>query len=160
MNQVDEVCVSVREALPDFAAGRLEKADREEVSTHIAACAMCQEELQLVGLLFAARATAPRGLDDRVLDAVTRKPRTAHRPWWGLSAAAVAAIALGVGMSSDVGAPTAPSGNDFATEFEEGEFWVSDDGMLAGAPSLDALSDEALMELLEELAAETTGGAA
>ena len=160
MNQVDEVCVGVRELLPDFVAERLDKVDRETIATHIAACAMCQEELELVRLLFAARATVPQGLDDRVLDAVTRPPRPAHRPWWGLSAAAVAAIALGVGISSDPGVSTAPSDSDFATEFEEGEFWVSDDGMLAGAPSLDALSDEALMELLEELAAETPGGAA
>jgi hypothetical protein len=38
--------------------------------------------------------------------------------------------------------------------------WVSDDGLIAGAPALDDLSDEALMTLLDELGADGSGGAA
>ena len=160
MNQIDGACGTVREVLPDFAAGRLDASERAQVVSHIATCEECRDELELVGLLFESRVSAPVGLDDRVLEAVTRRPRPAHRPWWGLSAAAVAAIALGIGISSEDGALTNPPVDEFATEFEEGEFWVSDDGLLAGAPSLEGLSDEALMEFLEELTSEGPGGAA
>ena len=36
--------------------------------------------------------------------------------------------------------------------------WLSDDGLLAGAPALDGLSDEALLQLLEELVGGSAGG--
>jgi hypothetical protein len=42
----------------------------------------------------------------------------------------------------------------------EGEIWVSDDGLLAGAPLFDGLSDDALLQLLDELSVESTGGSA
>jgi hypothetical protein len=37
---------------------------------------------------------------------------------------------------------------------------MSDDGLLAGAPLFDGLSDEALVALLDELSLEGPGGAA
>ena len=42
-------------------------------------------------------------------------------------------------------------------EAEEDEFWLSGDGEIAGAPTLDDLTDEALLRFLEEL---ETGGVA
>ena len=159
MTYVDGACAAVREQLPDFAARRLDGSKRAPVAAHVLECETCRDELELVGLLLGSRVSAPAGLDERVVEAITRRARPAHRPWWGLSAAAVAAIALGIGISSDGASPTSPP-EAIATEFEEGEFWVSDDGMLAGAPSFEDLSDEALMEFLEELTSETSGGAA
>jgi hypothetical protein len=38
--------------------------------------------------------------------------------------------------------------------------WVSEDGLIAGAPALDGLSDEALQILLDEMGAGGPGGAA
>ena len=160
MNGHDE-CGSVREWLPDHAAGRLDQVRSARVDGHVASCEECREELDLIVLLRAGTPGAPEGLSDRVVQAVTSRRRPAHRPWWGLSAAAVAAIALGIGIASDQGGvPTAGSSEGFASEFEEGEFWVSDDAMLAGAPTLEELTDEELAALLEELLAETPGGEA
>jgi hypothetical protein len=48
----------------------------------------------------------------------------------------------------------------FVSEAEEGEIWLSDDGLVAGAPAFDDLSDEALLELLDELSSTSTGGTA
>jgi hypothetical protein len=159
-------CGDVREWLPDHVAGRLDAEARSGVEAHLSACASCAEELELVRLLHAGRPRVPEELPDRILEAVrgeaVRRPRaSARRPWWGLSAAAVAAIALGIGIASDdsTSIPSSPP-ETLASEFEEGEFWVSDDGLLAGAPSLEGLSDEALMELLEELNTEGPGGSA
>jgi hypothetical protein len=48
----------------------------------------------------------------------------------------------------------------YAYEVEEGDLWLSDDGVIAGAATLDGLSDEALAQLLEELTVGASGGAA
>jgi hypothetical protein len=114
--------------------------------------------MELVRLLHATRVEAPAGLLDRIArDAVGRRPT---RTWWGISAAAIAALALGIGVvSNDASAPGAEV-PVFVREAEEGEIWLSDDGLVAGAPALDDLSDEALLELLDELSNVSAGGAA
>lgn len=151
-------CVDVQEAMPDFASGRTGADRARAVEVHLADCADCAEEFEFVRLLFAGRPGAPEGLADRVVVAVERRRHRSTRPWWGLSAAAVAALAIGIGVSSERGALQSASGLDLASEFEEGELWLSDDGLLAGAPELDALTDEALFQLLEELSSEIGGG--
>lgn len=151
-------CGDVQEAMPDFAAGRLPADGLRAVEAHLDGCADCAEELEIVRLLMAGTATAPEGLADRIVVALERRPRRATRPWWGLSAAAVAALAIGIGVTSEQGALGVAAGLDLASELEEGELWVSDDGLLAGAPELEGLSDEALLELLDQLMSETGGG--
>lgn len=158
MNQFDTGCAEIRELLPDRAAGRLGDELSVRVDEHVTACGDCRAELELVGMLHATRVVPPTGLEERVVGALQRRRPVVHRPWWGLSAAAVAAVALGIGISSGPGLGTGSGAVPIATEFDEGDFWVSDDAMLAGAPSLEELSDDALAQLLEELAAETSGG--
>jgi hypothetical protein len=155
-----DLCGSVREWLPDHVAELLDSEARAAVDRHVEECAPCRAELELVALLYDSRVEAPGDLPDLVLDALSRRRPATHRPWWGLSAAAVAAVALGIGIASDGTSVDPGRGETLATEFEEGEFWVSDDGMLAGAPSFDGLSDEDLLELLEELLEDSPGGSA
>lgn len=156
MNSTD--CGRFREMIPDLAASRAEAGVVAELEAHVATCTECALELELARALFDTRLTAPAGLADSVIWAVRRDRRGAGRSWWGLSAAAVAALAIGIGISSDTGivVPVAP---EYATELEEGDLWSSDDGLLAGAPALEELSDEALETLLEELALGGAGGA-
>jgi hypothetical protein len=77
----------------------------------------------------------------------------------------VAALALGIGVSSErIVDPFTSFGLDALTEAdataaEDADVWISDDGLLAGAPALDVLSDEDLVELLDELAMSGAGGA-
>jgi Putative zinc-finger len=162
-------CAVVRELLPDFATNRLAAEDVDRVDVHVSACADCRLERDLARSLFEARPAPPSGLADRIIEDLHRdrsnraRPRV-HRPWWGVSAAAVAALMLGIGISSDravVEGPDEPVLDvpEYAIELEEGGLWISDDGMLAGAPSLDGLSDEALLELLDELTVGSSGGA-
>src|SRR5688500_13566703 len=154
----DTDCGAVRELIPDLVAARLLAADAVRVQRHVQTCADCRAELKIVSLLHATRAEAPAGLLDRIArDAAERRPA---RTWWGISAAAIAALALGIGVvSNDASAPSSevPA---FVREAEEGESWLSDDGLVAGAPALYDLSDEALLELLDELSNVSTGGAA
>lgn len=156
MNQTD--CGVVRELLPDYASRRLDGDGVAVVDGHLAHCSECRSEHELANMLFATRASVPADLAERIVAAVRRDRRPASRPWWGISAAAVAALALGVGLSQNVTPATQPL-PEFAAEYEEGDLWSSDDGLVAGAPAIESLSDEALEELLQELDA-SLGGAA
>lgn len=149
-------CEHVRELIPDMAAGRVDPGDTG-IDEHLAACVECREELDLARMLWGGREVAPPGLAGAVIMAVRRDRRAPNRSWWGLSAAAVAALAIGIGISSDAGVVLTAT-PEYATELEEGELWLSDDGLLAGAPALDDLSDEALEALLDELALGGAGG--
>lgn len=147
-------CATVREYLPDLAADRIDSGRAVEMHAHLDVCDECSAELTLLMLLLEAPVTVPDDLAERVVGAVRFRRRAVRRPWWGISAAAVAALALGIGVSSQgASGPVAPV-LEYATEAEETEVWLSDDGLLAGAPAIDDLSDEALMELLDELASE------
>lgn len=148
-------CGAVRELIPDVGAGRSDEAARDAVETHVSHCSDCGEELALARMLFESRAAIPVDVSETVVRRYRRQTPTTTRPWWGISAAAVAALALGIGITSGPG-PDAEL--DFGTELvaeveaEDDEFWLSDDGILAGAPVFEAMSDEALAELLDELA--------
>jgi len=151
-------CGDVRELIPDLVAGRLPAAEAARVNGHVKTCTDCRAELDLVRLLHATRAEVPAGLLDRITRAsIARRPA---RTWWGISAAAIAALALGIGIVSDDASAPGAEVPVFVREAEEGEIWLSDDGLVAGAPALDDLSDEALLELLDELTNVSTGGGA
>ncbi|HSH75772.1 MAG TPA: zf-HC2 domain-containing protein [Longimicrobiales bacterium] len=155
----DVTCRGIRELIPDFVASRLPEQELEVVELHVAACGDCGAELQLVQMILASRPHAPAGLLDRLTRATALRRGTQSRAWWGLSAAAIAALALGIGISSERGrAPLEVPG--FAYEVDEGDVWLSDDGVVAGAPLLEGLSDEALVQLLDELSLAAPGGAA
>jgi hypothetical protein len=149
-------CGDVREVIPELVAGRLPAADAARAQGHLATCADCRAELDLVRLLYASRADVPASLVDRIMrDPIARRPA---RTWWGISAAAIAALALGIGVVSDDASAPGAEVPAFVREAEEGEIWLSDDGLVAGAPALDDLSDEALLQLLDELTNVSTGG--
>ena len=114
----------------------------------------------LAGVLFATRPVPPAGLSGRIQDAVRYDKRSVRRPWCGLTAAAVAALALGIGFAGDDPSFTDPIVPEYAYEMEEQGLWLADDGLVAGAPSLEELTDEALAQLLEELSVGSAGGAA
>ena len=154
-------CEIVRERLPDFVGGRLAPSDAVEVQAHLGECTECRDEAALVGLLYAARPAAPATLARRI-EGAARAPRgRAYHPWWGVAAASVAAVALGIGVMSREGpAPEDAEVPGIVAGVGEASLWVADDGLVAGAPALEGLSDEALLQLLEEMDTGTTGGAA
>ncbi len=144
-------CERAREAIPDFVGGRLPAEVRAAIEVHLGTCAECREEAELVALLTASRPAVPPGLARRIEAAVRVVPSGAvRRPWWGLAAAAVAALALGIGVASrnDRAATDLPA---YVADTETEGLWLSDDGLIAGAPALDALSDDALVQLLDEI---------
>lgn len=154
-------CATVRETIPDVAASRAVAEDVAAVEAHAATCEECAAELRLVASLYEDRPHAPVDLSERVVASLRETRWSSLRPWWGISAAAVAALALGIGITSQpTGEADVDPTTDVAVESEEGELWLSDDGVLAGAPMLEALSDDALAQLLEELTPTPPGGQA
>lgn len=149
---IEATCATVRELMPDHARGELAFPRVAEVEAHLSGCGDCRAEHAIVGALLSSRRPAPPRLAEGVVAAIRRERPSGSRPWWGISAAAVAALALGIGIGSKAGS-SAYAPPAFGTETEEGVLWLTDDGLLAGAPILDDLSDEAIMELLDELAA-------
>ncbi|NJD17819.1 MAG: zf-HC2 domain-containing protein [Gemmatimonadetes bacterium] len=157
----DTECGVIRESLPALIGGRLAEADAIRVSAHLEACLDCRKEGELLRLLYATRPVVPAGLAPRI-EAATRAPRRrASHPWWGLAAASVAAVALGIGViSRETPSPEESDLPGIVAGAEEAKLWVADDGLVAGAPAREGLTDEDLLMLLEEMGAETTGGAA
>jgi hypothetical protein len=153
-------CGTIGEFIPDLTGNRLLPDEIASVEAHLVGCGECRAELELAQTIFSSRAVAPDALEGRIIAAVRRDGRTSHRPWWGLSAAAVAALALGIGIASEPSASSDFDVPEFASEVGAGDLWLSDDGLVAGAPSLDGLSVEALMELLDELSLGSAGGSA
>ena len=154
-------CEMVRERLPDLVGGRLAPADAALVEAHLDVCPECGDEAALLRLLFASRPAAPAELERRIEGSTRRARLRAYHPWWGVAAASVAAVALGIGvMSRDTPAVEEVEVPGIVAGVEETSLWVADDGLVAGAPALEGLSDEALLVLLEEMGTETTGGAA
>jgi hypothetical protein len=153
-------CETVREWVPDYVSGRLARLDDISVRSHLKACDECRAEVELARLIFESRVDVPDGLANRVRDAVRYDRTSVSRPWWGITAAAVAALALGIGFSSDRPEQSESAIPGYAYELDDENLWLSDDGLIAGAPALDALSDEALLQFLDELDVGGAGGSA
>jgi len=150
-----ELCGTVRELIPDFVGSRLSATDLGVVERHIVDCPECAAELALARLVLASRLAPPPQLLERLIRSVGTVRNRPARTWWGISAAAIAALALGIGISSDPAGQAVVDVPGYAYEVEEGDIWLSDDGLVAGAPLFDGLSDDALLQLLDELSGGT-----
>ena len=156
----DQHCEMARERIPDLVAGRLSQDEAARVEAHLPSCGECAAEAELVSLLYETRSEPPQGLASRIQGAARIsgfRGGAGVRPWWGLAAAAVAALALGIGVMTDRGTDLGLEIPAYVAAAEDVGLWASDDGLIAGAPALDDLSEEALLTLLEEM---STGGAA
>ena len=159
MNEID--CAKVRDCLPDFASGRIENHRSVTIESHLLSCEDCQSELELIQVLQAGSPVVPASLADQIENAVSSLRRPWNRSWWGPSvwgfpaaAAALVALVVGVGVSRDRPEVIQDVVFDFGVDLDQGEMWLSDDSFLAGDLWIEGLSDETLMELLEELEGE------
>ncbi len=162
---MERTCDAVLETLADLAAERLPPEEARRAREHLGACPACRELYEAARWVYLSRPDAPEGFSRQVRDAV--RTARARRAWWVPSwarvAAAVAVLALGLGWGierrggpgpEEAGAP------EIAYGLEHDEMWIADDGIIAGAPTLDELSDEMLEALLSELGPNSAGGAA
>lgn len=159
-------CASVRDRLPEHVTGRLAGEEAGRMESHLRSCAGCAGEADLLAALMTTRAQAPEALADRIRRAVLdERPSAGGRPatspvarrWlgvprWALAAAAALVLALGTGLFwHDVtqGSGEGPLARVALDPVPE--TWMDDEAVVAGAPVLDALTEEALQVLLEEM---------
>jgi anti-sigma factor RsiW len=159
----DVTCGEIQDRLPSRAAGRLAEASAGEVDQHLARCEECREAFETVQWLRATTPEVPPRLESRILAAVrvaadpvvSRPPPRGglnSRLRWGWAAAAVLALAVGLPLVSTFDrAPDTEMGALVMADEEVARVWLEDDLMIAGAPAVSELSDDALRQLLEEL---------
>jgi anti-sigma factor RsiW len=149
-------CAELADRLPDWVAGRLPSAQATEVAAHVGACADCAAQVATLRALLAARPSAPADLAARTRAALRAAeqervpaPRVGRR-WagWATSVAAVLVLVVGTFVLGE-GDPT--EATDLGEIAGEESVWIADDGIVAGAPVLDDLSEDALAALLEEM---------
>lgn len=149
-------CEAVRERLVDMHLGTVPALEAAETRAHLDGCNACAAEATVVAALADTRRRAPEGFAERVLAsyADTGAKRRWARPTLSLPLAAAAAGVLLAGALLVRGG-SAPDDVVVMAEVADAGLnlvpWPGDDGMLAGAPALDALSTEELEALLEEL---------
>jgi len=166
-------CEAIKDLLADVLAGKLPQEEVDRIQDHLGSCTDCRAELELLRGLREAlvqELAVPPGLEGMIQARVreelgqaleegvgSRSPEVGTQPsrrWvptWALSAAAVVVLALGTGiiwnrMESEGGLdPLA-----VASQEPLPEAWLWDDGMVAGAPVFEGLSDAELEALLKE----------
>lgn len=158
MNEVR--CEWARDLIPDHVAARLSAAETAQIAAHLEVCAECRAEADVARLILAGQPQLPPGLAKRIRAAVRADRRPTRRPGWGLAAAAVAVLAVGIGVASRNAQNTTPVVPGYVAEGTTTESWINEDGTIAGAPALDGLSDDGLRTLLNELNNSGTGGSA
>ena len=166
-------CEGIKDLLADVAAGTLSPEEEGPVQDHLLSCGDCRAELDILRELRAGMTgelVVPIGLEARVQARVREElgdfvaegvrsnviqvragARRRRVPTWALSAAAVVVLALGTGIIWNRVGPDGVTGPlAVASQEPLPEAWLWDDGMVAGAPVFDDLSDEDLEALLEE----------
>ena len=173
----DCVNAELRDLLPDYARGRLSGAGRAAVERHVASCADCAAELEILRAAGRALGVAPAVDVARIVAALPpaparrsepgvtsiesrRRPAAAHVPVrpWARRVAAIAAVVVGVvGITlarpgehelPPVSLPTAGSPRDGAVEVASAD---RDVPVLTMAGGVGDLSEEELRTLLGEL---------
>ncbi len=161
-------CATARDAVPllDFPSDL--ELPRPALLAHFDECEPCAEELLFVRSLRAGAPVLRPGFADGVLRrleqeasgpasapsvqpklVVERRPKLS-RAGWGLSAAALLILALGIGSLWQGSAP--PSVESLVASLLDGaEVEPREQWLVAGAPHLDALPDELLYTLLQDI---------
>ena len=71
----------IRDLLPDYVHDRLNAAERADVAQHVASCALCAAEVELLAAAQRAlNATTPRVDTARIVAALPAPPRAVQRP--------------------------------------------------------------------------------
>ncbi len=156
-----ERCDAIRDSLPLYAAGTLDREATLRIEQHLHGCAECRDEQALIALLRVPLA-APAGLDARVRRAVAAGTTLADASGWRFGhavtpawrtaiAAALAVVAIGSGglllSRNEAAGPIAANG----LESVDLGWAARTDPVLHGGPGLESLSDEELLLLLEEM---------
>ena len=163
-------CDSVRDLLPEWVVGALEEGEAAPVREHLSSCPECRREEAVICAVLDACPEAPAGLETRIQARLREELAGEERallqdekviplfrrkrwaPTWALPAAALVVLSLGIGVIWDGEVPEINQDPiEVAVEEPLPEAWLWDDGLVAGAPIYDDLTDEQLEALIQEM---------
>ena len=154
----NDACARTLPLLPEWIRGELEGSEAGRVEAHVEACEACGAEAALLRALARTRAEPPPELAGRIKGALRTAGASTERAgsWPALvprvaAAAAVLVLAATVVLLPGGGEGDGAGGGPELAMDAVPEVWLSDDGMVAGAPLLAELSEEELATLLEEM---------
>ncbi|MCI0434691.1 MAG: zf-HC2 domain-containing protein [Gemmatimonadetes bacterium] len=141
-------CERIRDELPALLSARLTESAERDVRAHLGSCEACAVELEVLRTL-GAPVRMPAALESRVLQELNRPGRRAGT--FGLQRLAMAATVVFALITA--GVLMTRNGNEAAELPDLPEDWLGQEAprILTGAPGLEALSEDELMRLLEEL---------
>lgn len=148
-------CDRVHDLLPEYAAGALDAVRRGLVDEHLAFCAACRAESELVAQVRASSLAVPAALEGRVVAAVRGRP-AARR--WGTpgqlaAAATLAAAVIGGALYFEGGrnGPIASSGTSAPGASESSVLPGVERPPLVGGSVLGDLTEAELQVLLDRM---------
>jgi hypothetical protein len=150
MNELN--CEYVREIYPDVLRGTADANAIATVRAHLAGCADCRVEAELIERLYVAPVTVPAGLQERVLAGVRSAPagrRFAARHV-ALAATVAAVLIGGPALLDSLRTPETPGGAAATISSGLGVVTV-EAALVTGTGSLQDLTVEELEQLLGEI---------
>lgn len=146
-------CDTVRDRLPGLATGEVTADEAFTVERHLAACAECAGERDVLTLLRSGMPEVPAGLEARIARAVRVgtpvKARTRPVPSYAVAAGLACVVLTGSLLLRNGLSPLADRPESIGSEVSMG--WPTVDPILRAAPVLTDLTVEQLESLLAEL---------
>lgn len=148
-------CDRVQDLLPEYVAGALDPVRRDQIGEHLAICAECRAENEIVARVRASSVSVPPALEGRVMAAVRRRPgsRRWATPGRLAAAATLAAAVIGGALYFDAGrsGPLASSDPALPVVGESSVLPGVDRPPLVGGSVLGDLTDAELQVLLDRM---------
>jgi len=145
-------CAWVREHLPEHARRGLDAEDNARLTDHLDLCADCRTEAEVVRMI-ARPVNVPNGLEQRIIAGLGSRTMPGGRHQlrrYAVAAVFAFAVITGSLLWQVVGGGA--QGNVPGAETESVIAWpIGGDPLLHESPGLQALSDEELVTLLQEM---------
>jgi hypothetical protein len=148
----DQSCSTVQDLLPEYEAGILSAEIAAEVRAHLAKCAQCRADAELVSLVRSSDVDVPARLEARVVSALRAGVSRGPARSWGIKhyvmAATVAFVAI---TGSWIWQATTQGNENRAIDMGVAPLSEDDAPVLLRSPGLSALSEDELLALLKEI---------
>jgi hypothetical protein len=152
-------CASARDLLPLMGTESMPAAHSQDLQGHLDTCGECADEARFLQKLVAGRVEPPSRLLPSIMAELDRRedsetavilPTARRNLTWALPAAAAVILALGIGnLWNDQPSPEPYASIGFEPEVSMA--WYGNSWMVAGQPMFEALPDEVLRSLIEEM---------
>jgi anti-sigma factor RsiW len=152
-------CASARDLLPLMGTESIPAAHSRNVQAHLDTCGNCADEARFIQKLVGSREEPPSRLLPSIMAELERRdefepaiilPTGRRKLTWALPAAAAVVLALGIGNLWN-NQPSTEQYSSLGFEPEVSMAWYGNDWMVAGQPVFEALPDDVLRSLIEEL---------